>query len=52
MIKLLTEMLSIPSPTFHEQELTAFIKKFALDNFPKPEIREFKDCLKTLCATM
>jgi succinyl-diaminopimelate desuccinylase len=45
MVKLLTEMLSIPSPTFHEQELTAFIKKFAQDNFPTPEIREFKDCL-------
>ena len=45
MVTLLKEMLSIPSPTFHEQELTAFIKNFAETNFPNPEIREFKDCL-------
>ena len=45
MIQLLKDMLSIPSPTFHEQELTAFIKKYAEDNLPSPNITEFADCL-------
>ena len=45
MIQLLQDILSIPSPTFHEQELTAFLKKFAQENLPEPQITEFADCL-------
>ena len=45
MKQLLKQLLAIPSPTYQEQEIVKFIKKWFSQNLPKAKIDEFKDSL-------
>ena len=45
MTELLKQLLAIPSPTFKEQEIIAFIKKWINQNLCDTRIDEFKDSL-------
>ena len=45
MIKLLTQLLAIPSPTFKEQEKVNFIKEWSADNLGEFTILESKDSI-------
>ena len=45
MKELLRQLLAIPSPTYKEQEVVKFIKKWFKDNLPETKIDEFKDSL-------
>ena len=45
MIELLRQLLAIPSPTFKEQEIVRFLKKWMHENFTDITITEFKDSI-------
>ena len=45
MIKLLTKLLAIPSPTFQEREIADYIKAWMFEHYEGIEVTDFKDSL-------